>query len=74
MVGSLALLVCAGRFCASLTEDPCITMSDLKTGAVLADFEEELTQRLHIIAVDRALSTFVHAHAERPDASGACAF
>ena len=45
-----------------------ITMSDLATGTPLIDFEEELTQELHVIAVDSALSTFVHEHAEEAGA------
>jgi hypothetical protein len=53
-----------------LARDFEITLSDLATGRALVDYEEELTQELHVIAVDSALSTFVHEHAERPDAGG----
>ena len=47
-----------------------ITMSDVATGKPLLDYEEELTQELHVIAVDSTLSTFVHEHAEEVDADG----
>lgn len=47
-----------------------IAMSDLATGNPLTSFEEELTQKLHVIAVDSALSTFIHEHAEEPSANG----
>ena len=47
-----------------------ITMADIATGTPLIDFEEELTQQLHVIAVDSALSTFVHEHAEEADGDG----
>jgi hypothetical protein len=47
-----------------------IAISDLATGNPLTSFEEELTQKLHVIAVDSALSTFIHEHAEEPYANG----
>ena len=47
-----------------------IVFSDLVSGKPVTDFEEELTQELHLIAVDSAFSTFVHAHAEKPEADG----
>lgn len=46
------------------------TLSDAQTGKPLIDFEEEFTKELHVIAVDNALSTFLHEHAEQADAEG----
>ena len=60
----------SARETGSLARELEITMFDLATGDALTDFEEELTQKLHVIAVDSELSTFIHEHAEEPDTDG----
>jgi hypothetical protein len=47
-----------------------ITVTEIATGTPLVEFEKELTQQLHVIVVDSALSTFIHEHAEEVDADG----
>lgn len=45
-----------------LSRDLLITFADKTTGKRIAQFDEELTQELHVLATDSAFSTFLHEH------------
>ena len=47
-----------------------LVMSSAETGAPITEFDEELTQELHVISVDSAFSTFIHEHAEQSGPDG----
>lgn len=47
-----------------------ITFADAATGTQITDFAEELTQELHVLAVDSSLSTLVHQHVKAANPDG----
>lgn len=47
-----------------------VTMTKLGATSPIRDFEPELTKRMHLIAVDAGLTSFVHEHAAAPGADG----
>jgi hypothetical protein len=47
-----------------------IAMTPVGATTPVRRYDVELSKQLHLIAVDGALRTFVHEHADRPDASG----
>lgn len=53
-----------------LTRELLIAFTDKATGQPIAHFDEELTQKLHLLATDSDFSSFVHEHAGEPEADG----
>ena len=55
---------------APLTANLSITFSDAATGTQITDFAEELTQQLHVLAVDSSLTRLVHEHVKAASPEG----
>lgn len=53
-----------------LTRELLIAFSDKATGQPIKQFDEELTQELHVLATDSDFSSFVHEHAGKRGADG----
>lgn len=53
-----------------LTRELLIAFTDKATGRPITQFEEELTQQLHVLATDSDFSSFVHEHGGKPGADG----
>lgn len=53
-----------------LTRELQIAFTDKGTGRPITQFDEELTQELHVLATDSNFSSFVHEHAAKLDADG----
>ncbi|HTN63635.1 MAG TPA: hypothetical protein VL147_19115 [Devosia sp.] len=47
-----------------------LTYADKSTGKQVADFDVELTQKLHILATDAVLTHLIHQHADKVGADG----
>ncbi len=54
----------------ALTRELLIGFTDKATGQPIKQFDEELTQQLHVLATDSDFSSFVHEHAAKPGADG----
>jgi len=53
-----------------LTRELLIAFTDKATGCPITEFEEELTQQLHVLATDSDFSSFVHEHGGKPGTDG----
>jgi hypothetical protein len=53
-----------------LSADVTVTFADARTGEQVVDFTEELTQELHLLAIDRTLSRLVHEHVKTAGEDG----
>lgn len=53
-----------------LTRELSIAFTDKATGQPIVQFDEELTQQLHVLATDSGFSSFVHEHATKLGADG----
>ncbi|QNK69161.1 hypothetical protein [Variovorax sp. PAMC26660] len=53
-----------------LTRELLIAFTDKATGRPITQFDEELTQELHVLATDTDFSSFVHEHAGKRGADG----
>ncbi|MEG1681750.1 MAG: hypothetical protein RR326_16750, partial [Stenotrophomonas sp.] len=53
-----------------LTRELLIAFTDKATGRPITEFEEELTQQLHVLATDRDFTSFVHEHGGKPGPDG----
>lgn len=55
---------------APLTANLSITFADAATGTQITDFAEELTQQLHVLAVDSSLTKLIHEHVKAASPEG----
>ena len=53
-----------------LTRELSIAFTDKATGQPIVQFDEELTQRLHVLATDSHFTSFIHEHAAKLGADG----
>ncbi len=53
-----------------LTRELLIAFTDKATGRPITEFEEELTQQLHVLATDSDFTSFVHEHGGKPGPDG----
>ncbi|AZE72648.1 hypothetical protein C4K00_2419 [Pseudomonas synxantha] len=53
-----------------LTRELSIAFTDKATGQPIVQFDEELTQRLHVLATDSRFTSFIHEHAAKLGADG----
>ena len=53
-----------------LTRELSIAFTDKATGQPIVQFDEELTQRLHVLAIDSHFTSFIHEHAAKLGADG----
>lgn len=53
-----------------LARELLITFTDKSTGLPITQFDEELTQQLHVLATDSDFSSFVHEHAGKAGVDG----
>lgn len=53
-----------------LTRELSIAFTDQATGQPIVQFDEELTQRLHVLATDSRFTSFIHEHAAKLGADG----